>query len=257
MKVRSPLRYPGGKSRAIKYLVPMIEEMGIKEMVSPFFGGGHVEIACATRGIQVHGYDLFLPVVVFWQSLLKEREDLADITGAFRGAVDKDTFLGLQRELRQGVDDPTIAAAFYYVLNRCSFSGTTLSGGYSKQAAEGRFTESSLDRLRNFVCPNMTVRWGDFKDTLNVHPKDMFVYADPPYLIKSQNLYGSQGDLHEGFDHDKLEEILKGRTNWMLSYNNCPEILEKYKDYEILYPDWKYGMGEDKESKELLILSKK
>jgi hypothetical protein len=41
----------------------------------------------------------------------------------------------------------------------------------------------------------------------------------------------------------------------MLSYNNCEEVREMYKNYNFYYPDWKYGMGEDKDSKEILIVS--
>ena len=33
--------------------------------------------------------------------------------------------------------------------------------------------------------------------------KDIFVYLDPPYDIKS-NLYGKKGNMHRGFDHDKF-----------------------------------------------------
>ena len=41
----------------------------------------------------------------------------------------------------------------------------------------------------------------------------------------------------------------------MLSYNPNPSILELYKDYEIVYPEWRYGMSKDKSSKEILILN--
>ena len=43
----------------------------------------------------------------------------------------------------------------------------------------------------------------------------------------------------------------------MISYNPHPEILELYKDYEIVYPEWAYGMSSDKKSKEILILNVK
>ena len=162
----------------------------------------------------------------------------------------------MQQELRAGIDDPVREAAVYYVVNRCSFSGTTLSGGFSKQAASGRFTQSSIDRLQNFDCPNLVVRWADFKGSLGVHSKDKFIYADPPYMINSQNLYGLQGGLHRDFDHAGLHQLLSERPNWMLSYNNCEEVREMYKGYDFYYPNWKYGMGEQKDSKEILIVSK-
>ena len=70
------------------------------------------------------------------------------------------------------------------------------------------------------------------------------------------NLYGDKGDAHRGFDHLALYRLLSERDNWMLSYNNCPEILELYEDYEIYYPNWSYGMSQDKDSKEVLIIAR-
>lgn len=69
-------------------------------------------------------------------------------------------------------------AAVFFVLNRSSFSGITLSGGMSP--GHPRFTESAIQRLREFRAPNLTVDSADFKDTLSRFPND-FLYLDPPY----------------------------------------------------------------------------
>lgn len=257
-KLRSPLRYPGGKSRATKHLVPMIEDMGVKEMLSPFFGGGSIELELAARGVRVHGYDLFRPVVCFWQSLLKRPDELVKLVRMCHPLGGKEEFKELQEKLREGIDDdPLLEAAVYYILNRSSFSGTVLSGGYSQQAASKRFTESSIQRLEHFKTEkNLTVRWADFRESLAVHPDEMFVYADPPYILgDNSNLYGDSGNLHREFDHVALFELLKDRPRWMLSYNNCYTVRQMYKDFKFYYPDWSYGMGNDKESKEILIVS--
>jgi DNA adenine methylase len=145
----------------------------------------------------------------------------------------------------------------YYALNRSSFSGATLSGGYSQQAADNRFTQSSIERLRSFLCPALSVEHADFKDSLARHHADAFIYADPPYAIDNPVLYGKNGSAHKGFDHYGLAEALKKKNNWILSYNPNPFILELYKDYEIVYPEWSYGMSKDKKSKEILILNTK
>ena len=60
-------------------------------------------------------------------------------------------------------------ACMYYALNRSSFSGATTSGGYSQQAADKRFTESSIERVRDFSCPFLSVELADFKDSLAKH----------------------------------------------------------------------------------------
>ena len=83
MKTRSPLRYPGGKSRAVskivdKYILRNIPKS--KKVCSPFFGGGSIEIDLAKRGFRVYGYDAFPPLVDFWQVLLKNPNKLANAT---------------------------------------------------------------------------------------------------------------------------------------------------------------------------------
>ena len=75
--IKSPLRYPGGKSRAVKTIWKYIEPLEPKKLCSPFFGGGSLEIFCAQKGIKVHGYDNFQPLVDFWRWLLKDPKKLA------------------------------------------------------------------------------------------------------------------------------------------------------------------------------------
>lgn len=74
--IKSPLRYPGGKSRAVKIISKYIPKE-TTSLCSPFFGGGSLEIYCAQNGIRVYGYDSFWPLVDFWQVLLKNPQKLA------------------------------------------------------------------------------------------------------------------------------------------------------------------------------------
>ena len=59
--MKTPLRYAGGKSKAYKYILPYIPFFPKpKRIISPFFGGGSMEIRWATeKGIPVIGYDIF------------------------------------------------------------------------------------------------------------------------------------------------------------------------------------------------------
>lgn len=50
--------------------------------------------------------------------------------------------------------------------------------------------------------------------------------------------------------------MLKQREHWILSYNDCEQIREMYKGFHMLTPNWKYGMSNDKSSKEILIFSR-
>ena len=243
------MRYPGGKTRAVDFVIKLIPE-NVGKICSPFFGGGSIEIACAAKGIRVLGYDVFEPLTEFWNCVQNEREALASEVEKYF-PLKKEKFYELQASQTK-FKTKLERAAVFYVLNRSSYSGSTLSGGMSPE--HPRFTMSSIERLRDFYNPNFQVEQLDFKQSILKHPKT-FLYLDPPYLIKSR-LYGKKGSTHKNFDHAALAKLLSKRANWILSYNNCPEIREIYKDYRILFPKWKYGMSNNKNSKEALVLSK-
>lgn len=247
MANHSLLRYAGGKSRAVNVLNDYIPRC-TKEICSPFFGGGSFEISLAKRGITVHGYDNFAPLVHFWRALLSDSVRLRNIVMSYY-PLTKDSFYRLQKSIHSMTDVIEIGAAFY-VLNRSSFSGTGLSGGMSPN--HPRFTESSIQRLIDFDT-KFNIQQDSFEDSIPKH--DCLIYADPPYLIE-QSLYGTKGDMHRGFDHDLLSEVLNSRDNFILSYNNCDKIKDMYSQHTFFYPEWKYGMSKDKNSKEILIVSK-
>ena len=263
--MKSPLRYPGGKSRAVKHILPHFPE-DVKEVCSPFLGGGSIELALAEQGVRVYGYDIFQPLIWFWRTLTGNPEALADEADSLRKphpdyengrGLLKEDFINIREDLKSATQCSLQNAAKFYALNRSSFSGATLSGGWSKKASYARFTDSSIERVRKFKEPKLYVAPLDFKQSIAIHP-EAFLYLDPPYLLgkDKETLYGDRGNAHKGFDHMGLANILKERGNWILSYNNCPEILKLYKGYDILYPDWKYGMSSDKSSKEVLIINK-
>ena len=255
--VRSVLRYPGGKQRAIRILEEYIPR-GESELCSPFLGGGSFELHCATRlGMTVRAYDNFPPLVEFWRVLLSQPGELADQAAQFLPRLARDDFYRLQKE--QGkFRTRTERAGVFYVINRASFSGCTLSGGMSPE--HPRFTPSAVERVRRFpaktVSRNFAVGKADFADSIAGHP-DALVYADPPYMLENQNLYGDRSNPRAEFDHGGLRETLQRRGGrWLLSYNDCESIRDLYRKIGVIaIPRWRYGMSRNKSSREILILS--
>ena len=246
--MRSPLRYPGGKSRAVKQILELIPPE-VSSICSPFLGGGSVEIACAHRGIEVWSYDLFVPLVCFWQELLSRPTALASEVKNYH-PLTKEKFYLLQRNFSNLTSNLQKAAVFY-VLNRASFSGITLSGGMSP--GHPRFTFKHIEYLQAFRIASFSVGLADYQISLSKHPKE-FLYLDPPYA-NGEKLYGVKGDMHEEFDHERLARLLFGRSGWILSYNDCALIRDLYAGYEFMVPCWTYGMNNDKSSNEVLICS--
>jgi len=248
--LKSPLRYPGGKSRAVKTIMELLPQ-DLHRLCSPFIGGGSIELACAANGVKVFGYDLFMPLVNFWHELFADRKRLVKRVKVLH-PMTRTKFYELQKSY-EGIENSTEQAAVFFALNRASFSGTTLSGGMSP--GHPRFTPSSIDSLRNFECDSMRIERADFHESLQKHAND-FLYLDPPYA-NGQVLYGTSGDCHAGFDHGGLAEILRGRDGWILSYNDCKEVRLWYKGHKFLTPSWTYGMNNNRaQSNEVLVLSR-
>jgi DNA adenine methylase len=256
----SPLRYPGGKFRARKLLYSFVPP-NTTRVLSPFFGGGSFELFLTNKNIRVFGFDGFKPLSNFWEHLLADPKKLASTIRSF-GRVASPQFKEMQAYLTtnmntvSSVDD----AAKFFIVNRCSFSGATLSGGYSQASMETRFTPSSIMRVENFVDPLLTVRQALFEESLSTKTlreiKPDLLFLDPPYLLeKTKNvLYGVGGDLHKTFDHQKLMNLVAASNiPFLLTYNDSPQIREMYKNYNIVEAQWAYGMNATKKSSEIFI----
>jgi DNA adenine methylase len=261
---KSPLRYPGGKTRAVKILEKiLLENFGsCKTLLSPFFGGGSFELHLYDKGYKVYGNDLFTPLYTFWTVAQSNPTGLISSVRA-KLPVTKEAFVAL-REAIKTMKDPMDVATAYYIINRTSFSGATFCGGFSAQAATGRLNEASLKTLASLKIDGLNfsnLGYAEFIGAVGAVGATTatagatIIYADPPYYISSY-IYGRDGDLHEAFNHVTFANFMKGLSgNWMLSYNDCPYIRELYKGYTILPVSWSYGMNATKESSEIVILS--
>lgn len=255
---KSPLRYPGGKTRACKKLdeiyISNFNPNDYSTLASPFFGGGSFEFYLNNKyKYKVNANDKFQPLISFWKNAKYHKQNLIPSLEEYLGNVDKELFMDLRKtilterkSLEQGIK--------YFILNRCSFSGCTLSGGFSQESSQKRFTQSSIDRVKKLSLENFNFQCLDFKDFLAEVEEDSFIFLDPPYYLKSK-LYGKNGDLHEKFDHSSLHHILTHINNsWMLTYNDCPYIRELYSDFRIIDEEWSYGMNKTKKSNEIIII---
>lgn len=250
------LRYPGGKSRAIKLLEKFLPKK-IDKLYSPFFGGGSFEFHVSENyNAQIIANDKFTPLYNFWSCLQKDKNKLIAEVRKIH-PIDKNKFAKYKQQLENVNAGKFKRAAYYFAINRSSFSGSTMSGGFSNASANERFNEASINRLSKIKLESIKFYNDDFTDFISSVPADGFMFLDPPYYLdKNSKLYGKRGDLHETFDHKKLFNKLKSRKNFILCYNDCKYIRKLYGKFVIVNLDWKYGMNASKKSSEIIIMPK-
>ena len=269
--LKTPLRYPGGKSRAVKYLVPKMPK-DVVEYREPFLGGGSVAIAFTKEypDIPVWANDLYEPLVNFWQMLQKSPDGLFCLLEAYKKQYNtpdkaRELFNQMKVDLNDGTTPNLQRAAAFYVINKCSFSGLTESSSFSQQASVSNFSMRGIEKLPGYskLIQNWKITCGPYWDMMMTSaPVGTFWFFDPPYDIKD-NLYGKKGELHKGFNHEEFHAwITQGnvKDRWMITYNTNPTLMEWYDGYyqtkwDLTYTMRSVGdyMNEQKDRAELLI----
>ena len=260
----SPLRYPGGKTRACKILDKILNDYfnldDFDMILSPFFGGGSFEFHLQnTYNKKIVANDKFTPLYNFWKQIKNNKIELYDELKNIKN-INKEDFQEYRNEIMNLNNDMLKQAKLYFIINRCSFSGATLSGGFSKEASEKRFTNSSKDKIKNLDMINFNIYNYDFEEFINNYyiENNSLVFLDPPYCLEEKSkLYGKNGDMHEEFDHQKLYDVIKNKKNWIMTYNDCEYIRNLYSKFLILSVNWSYGMNKSKKSSEIIIINNK
>ncbi|MBE9203314.1 DNA adenine methylase [Synechocystis salina LEGE 06099] len=255
-KIKSPLRYPGGKSKALKQILPHVPTQ-IKEYREPFIGGGSVFLAIKqTFDQNINKYrinDLNFDLYCFWKYAQEEIERLTDAVAAIK-QQQKDGRKLFATLTKDGPElDEFQRAVRFFVLNRITFSGTVESGGYSQQAFEKRFTDSSIVRLKDLgkILANVTITNLDYQQLIDTPGEGVFIFLDPPYLSATKSkLYGKKGDLHTSFDHQRFAETMKSCPHkWLITYDDSEEIRKLFSFAQIIEWDLQYGMNNYKQEK--------
>ena len=253
--VKSPLRYPGGKSKAIDQILPLITN-DFSEFREPFVGGGSVFIAVKQRikhnaifKINDLNYDLYCFWIYVKNNVFELVEEISQIK---KNTTDGRELFKFYTENNKQWSDFEKAVRFF-VLNRITFSGTVDSGGYSQQAFERRFTHSSIDRIKSLspILKNVQIFHTDYENLLFQEGENVFIFLDPPYLEPTKSrLYGKRGFLHTSFNHERFaENMRKCNHKWLITYDDNPEIRDLFDFANIYEWELQYGMNNYKQEK--------
>jgi len=269
--LKTPCRYPGGKSRAVAKMDPYFPDLrNYDEFREPFLGGGSVAIHITKKypGLNIWVNDLYEPLVNFWQQLQMFGVELKEHLSQFKSsAPDPETARELFNISKTILNTPNTEsferAVRFYIVNKCSFSGLTESSSFSPQASNSNFSMRGIEKLPEYSKLIANWRITNYSyDYLMDGNKGAFMYLDPPYDIKD-NLYGKKGSMHKGFNHDKFAaDCDTNNMDQLISYNSDQLVKDRFKNWNAAEFDLTYTMRsvgeymrEQKQRKELLLFN--
>ena len=271
--LKTPLRYPGGKSRACTKMDPYFPDLrDYVEFREPFLGGGSVALHVTKKypHLKITVNDLYEPLMNFWVQLQQFGEELTDKIRQYKSThPEPDSARELFNNSKESINDRSLdiieRAAAFYIVNKCSFSGLTESSSFSAQASNNNFSMRGIEKLPGYS--SLISHWHinqysyEYLMTHDMHD-GIFMYLDPPYDIKD-NLYGKRGSMHKGFDHDKFAaDCDKHDIPMLISYNSDQLVKDRFKnwnatEFEHTYTMRSVGeyMREQHQRKELLLFN--
>jgi len=240
--LKTPLRYPGGKSRALSKLFQYIPDLKtFDEYREPFIGGGSVAIEVAKRYpfLDIWINDIYNPLYTFWCILRDEPQELYRCLKGYKEDYNtpdlaKQLFNEMKIQLNHEESEDFYRAVAFYIINKCSFSGLTESSSFSPQASVSNFSMNGIEKLPGYgeIVKDWKITNYNY-DSLLTDDMGVFVYLDPPYDIKD-NLYGRKGAIHKGFDHDKFAtDCDRHFCSQLISYNSSNLVKERFKEWTV------------------------
>jgi len=267
----TPLRYPGGKSKAVKDLYEYMPQMNqYDEWREPFLGGGSMSIEITKKfpDMKIWVNDLYPALFNFW-TMVKDRGDemterLLEIKSeCITSEIAKSFHIEQKKIINDDASSDFDKAVAFYYANKNSFSGLTETGTFSESSHYATFTTTNIGKLTYFqkLIRNWKFTNGSYDVLLKDNNPKAFIYLDPPYELKDSTLYGKNGSMHLTFNHDEFaKNCNECGMDAMISYNADQFVKDRFDGWNQLELEWTYTMRsvgnymeEQKGRKELVL----
>lgn len=266
----SPLRYPGGKGKLAPFMGWMINKMNIKNgtYIEPFAGGAGVALMLLMEGyvddIVINDYDKAIYSV--WRAIISESENLVDRILYTPVNIDewkKQKEIYVEQNKKYSLD---LAFATFF-LNRTNRSGILKGGPIGGFEQTGNYgidarynAEKLVERIRAIAKYKKHIKVYNkeivsfIENVLPNYGQNSLTYFDPPYFNKGPELYKNFFDKE---DHAKIAQLILNGVpgNWIITYDDTPEIIELYKQQCIRRYDLNYSAANTGKSSEVIVFN--
>jgi DNA adenine methylase len=271
IRYRTPLRYPGGKQKLTPFINEILETNDLidGQYVEPYAGGAGVaiELLLSGRVKRVILNDASFAVYAFWRSIVDEPEKFCRKISAASLTIPE---WRRQKEIMLNPEGASLLDLGFslFFMNRCNRSGIPTAGvigGYAQTGQwkiDARFTKKELikrveaiaEHSDKFVLSCMDAEKFILQKVNKLTGKTL-VYLDPPYFEKSPRLYLNS---YVPEDHTRIAKLIRKelKQNWIVSYDNAPQILKAYAGEKSFVYDLQYNAGKVRLGKELFVFSK-
>ncbi|MDO5296396.1 MAG: DNA adenine methylase [bacterium] len=268
----SPLRYPGGKGKLESFMEFMIRKTNHVggTYIEPFAGGAAIAMGLLENGLvnDVVINDLDKGIYSFWRAALTETDRF--IEEIMNTPLTMDEWKR-QRDICCNDNNKysfELGFATFY-MNRTNRSGIIKGGVIGGKEQQGpwkldaRFNREALsERIRAIAKRRNHIHLYNkdiesfIEHYIPKYANNSLVYFDPPYFNKGKQLYLNFFNYE---DHVRIEKMIRKQVDcdWVITYDDAPEIAHIYDGYSLKKYDLNYSVSEKRKACEIIIFKNK
>ncbi len=233
-RARPVFSRPGGKTRMLKHILPLIPEH--TAYCEPFFGGGAVFFAKQPSRHEVIN-DIDRNLVAFMRNARLHTEALLD---------EMDLVLNAREEFEDYIARPGLTeiqrAARWFIRNRLSFGGMGSTFAITRtQALPSRAQRQIAIQSMSRRLDRTTIENRSWEKILQSYDHaETFFFLDPPYL-------DGAGDAYAGWSEHELqrfcEQVKNLRGAWLFTFQECEQVRDLMSGYQLVAIARANGIG--------------
>ena len=266
----TPLRYPGGKSQLAPFVSDLLRANSLLNGIyaEPFAGGAGLAFRLLFSGhvSEIWLNDIDPAIYGFWHSVLHATDNLCEMID--KTPINMDEW-GRQREFLVSGRGDTLKLGFAALfLNRTNRSGIITGGVIGGKEQTGnykidcRFNRAGLiEKIERIASYREVITLSKIDARLcitqwaKILPTRGLMNIDPPYFVKGRDLYTNS---YTPDNHRDLSKVIRQiKCNWMLTYDDVPEIQTMYAGLPMYHKGLNYFAQVKRQANELLVLAPK
>ncbi len=220
IKIYTPLRYPGGKSKLYEYVRELVILNNCSTYIEPYAGGAGVALRLLINRdvdrIMINDYDK--SIYALWYSILNDSEKLIELIEKTDISIDEWYNQKSIQETKQLTENLLELGFSTLFLNRVNRSGIIKAGVIGGKNQTGhykmdcRFNKSDIiERIRLIASFKHKIKLYNLDAEVFIkksisRTKDSLTFFDPPYYQKGPGLYTN---FYSHEDHVNLSKTIK------------------------------------------------
>lgn len=270
IKIYTPLRYPGGKSKLYEYVRELVILNNCSTYIEPYAGGAGVALRLLINRdvdrIMINDYDK--SIYALWYSILNDSEKLIELIEKTDISIDEwynQKSIQENKQLTENLLELGFSTLFLNRVNRSGIIKAGVIGGKNQTGhykMDCRFNKSDIiERIRLIASFKHKIKLHNLDAEVFIkksisRTKDSLTFFDPPYYQKGPGLYTN---FYSHEDHVNLSKTIKkhmDNKNWIITYDIHDEIKNIYDEYDYKKYYLNYSITNPSKGQEYMFFSK-